>query len=207
MFEGMRQNCGRKTLGQIAAEFEVFVQQCREERAMESEELEARQMKMVLGAAKIGDAKGKDDADAFAAWDWRYTPRPCTKKGCAKLWYSPFDSRLFLFYHATRPSGLRPLTTLCPSCAREDVESAEERIRERGVDAGKGPEWVEWCKQVEGDRRMEEEFWMHAQERVVRVKRVTAAVATEGKDAGSEKIGENKKRKKSDRLKGVCVVM
>jgi hypothetical protein len=207
MFEGMRQNCGRKTLGQIAAEFEMFVQQCREDRAIESEKLEARQKKVVLGATQTESAKGKHDTDAAAVWDWRFTPRPCTKKACAKQWCSPFDGRLFLFYHTARPSGLRPLTTLCPSCAREDVESAEKRIRERGVDAGEGPEWVEWCKQVEDDRKMEEEFWMHAQERVVREKAVTAVAAAERKETGSEKTGDKKTRKKSDRLKGVCVVM
>jgi hypothetical protein len=205
MWESMRQNAGRKTLGLIAAEFEIFTQQCREERAVESEVLEARQKQKVLGAAQ-SNAKGKECADVGEAWDWRYTPRPCTVKGCGKQWYSPFDNRLFLFYHTARPSGLRPLITLCPSCARSDVESAEDRIQERKFDAGAGPEWVEWCGQVKGDRRMEEEYWMQAQERVVKEKGVTAVVSTvKEKEISKEKVRERKK--KSDVLKGICVVM
>jgi len=207
MWESMRQNAGRKTLGLVAAEFEIYVQQCREDRALESDELEARQKKKVLGVAQ-SNVKSKERADAGQDWDWKYTPRPCTMKGCSKQWYSPFDNRLFLFYHTKRPSGLQPLTTLCPSCARSDVEIAEERIKDRRSDAGAGPEWVEWCGQVQNDRRMEEEYWMQAQERVVREKGVSAVVAVrKEKVGGKEGITGKERKKKSEILKGICVVM
>ena len=208
MWESMRQNAGRKTLGLIAAEFELYIYQCREDREGESEELEARQKKLVLGA-ELDKTKGKDAAGTGAGndWEWKYTPRPCTSKGCGKQWYSPFDNKLYLFYHTARPSGLRPLTTLCPSCARADVESAEDKIQDRKDEAGAGPEWVEWCGQVKNDRRMEEEFWMQAQERVVREKRVAVVAGRESKDGVKQNGKEKKTKRRSEMLKGVCVVM
>ncbi|KAF2692211.1 hypothetical protein K458DRAFT_382039 [Lentithecium fluviatile CBS 122367] len=201
VWENMRQNAGRKTLGLIAAEFEIYIQQCREDREWESEELETRQRQRLFGSGQ-SPVKGKEKVDE--GWDWRYTPRPCTMKGCSKQWYSPFDNRLYLFYSTARPSGLLPLTTLCPSCAKTDVEVAEERIEERRCDGGAGPEWKEWCEQVKGDRRMEEEYWSKAQERVVREKGVTMPVSMVKE--GSKK-GAVVEKRKSDKLKGICVVM
>lgn len=198
----MRQNAGRKTLGLIAAEFEIYVQQCREDRAWESDVLEARQRQRILRGRQTG-IKGKEKEGE--GWDWKYTPRPCTKKGCTKQWYSPYDNRLFLFYHTTRRSGLRPMVTLCPPCARADVEDAEERIQERKCDAGAGPEWVQWCEQTKDDRLMEEEYWLKAQERVVREKGVVASTAT--LTVPQRKEAPLEKKKKSNKLKDVCTVM
>ncbi|KAF1976044.1 hypothetical protein BU23DRAFT_59708 [Bimuria novae-zelandiae CBS 107.79] len=198
-YESMRQHCGRKTLGAIAAEFEIFCQQIREERAGESKRMKQWQRQRVLGSAPTS-AKGKEKAWG-EEWDWRYSPRPCTKKGCARAWYSPFDNRLYLFYSTARPSGLLPLCTLCPSCAKQDVESAEERVASRMRDAGGvvGSEFEEWCAQVGRDREMEGEYWEAAQERVVREKMggVSAGVVVEQKNEVKE---EKKKKKRLSRL-------
>ncbi|KAJ4357861.1 uncharacterized protein N0V89_002438 [Didymosphaeria variabile] len=204
-YESMRQNCGRKTLGAIAAEFEVYVQQVREERAEESKRMKVWQKQRVLPSALSGSTKGKEGKEAWGEeWDWRFSLRPCTKKGCEEGWYSPFDNRLYLFYNTPRPSGMVPLSTLCPSCAKDDVENAEEKIDGRRRDVGGlvGPEWGEWYVQVAKDRDMEIEFWENAQERIVR------------EEMGREPAGEvqpeqTAKEKKSKRLMklDVCVVM
>lgn len=201
-WESMRQNAGRKILGLIAADFEVFVRQCREDRAWESDELEAQQRKRILRNTPTG-TKGKEREGE--GWDWTYTPRPCTKKGCSTQWYSPFDNRLYLFYHTNRPSGLRPLITLCPSCARADVEGTEEKIQQRKGDVGGGPDWVQWCEQIKNDRVMEEEYWLKAQERVVWEKGVVASTATLERIRSKEAPVE--KRRKNQKLKGICIVM
>jgi len=155
MFEAMRQNAGRKTLGLIAAEFEVWIQELREEREGESEELEERQRK-VLGAEGKGKGKKKND-DRGEEWEWKYAPRPCTRKGCTRDWYSIFDNRLYLFYHTSRSSSLLPLSTLCPSCARADVEGVEDRIDGKRPEAD-GHVWMDWMEQVKRDREMERDL-------------------------------------------------
>lgn len=198
----MRQNCGRKTLGAIAAEFEVFVQQVREERAEESKRMKAWQKQRVI-LNHSPNVKGKEK-EWEEEWDWRYSPRPCTRKGCEEGWYSPFDNRLYLFYSTPRPSGLVPLSTLCPSCAKDDVEGIEERIEDRRRDVGGlvGPEWQQWYVEVGKDRNMEIAFWEIAQERLVREQMASAPVIA---------VQPNKtiKEKKSKRLTklDVCVVM
>lgn len=201
----MRQNCGRKTLGAIAAEFEVFVQQVREERAEESKKMKMWQGQRVLPSGPSAVTKAGDKDKAWEEeWDWRYSPRPCTRKGCEERWYSPFDNRLYLFYTTVRPSGFVPLSTLCPSCAKFDVERAEERIMGRKRDAGGvvGPEFEEWYVQMGKDRELEVEYWENVQERVVReeMRRYTV---------GEVKPPKTAKEKKSKRLTklDVCVVM
>jgi hypothetical protein len=200
-WESMRQNAGRKTLGLVAAEFEIYIQQCREERQVDSEELEARQKRILLGDRYTS---GKETVSE--CWDWKYTPRPCTTKGCGKQWYSPFDNRLYLFYHTTRPSGLRPLTTLCPSCAKTDVERAENHVEERKHDARAGPEWLDWCEQLQHDRRMEEEYWTQAQERIVREKGTPTPTTTENQTIRKTKVVK-RKGKMSESLKSICILM
>lgn len=206
MWESLRQNAGRKTLGLIAAEFELYIQQSREERAENSEILERKQKRMVLGspAGKTKGSKVKIEDER----EWRYAPRPCTKKGCSKQWYSPFDNRLFLFYHTPRPSGFTPLNTLCPSCARTDVEIAEEKIQDRRAEGGAGPEWMQWCEQVRLDRDMEQEYWEKAQERVLREKGINWPVEVHIQQQQGTGVGKaEKKARKSDRMKEACTVM
>lgn len=201
-FETMRQNAGRKTLGLIAAEFELWTQELEEERDAESQELEAQQRRKVLGAEAKGKKK-KGKAVYDADWDWRYAPRPCTRKGCGKDWYSPFDNRLYLFYHTSRSSSLLPLSTLCPSCARADVEALEDRIEAKRMDADELV-WIDWVEQIRRDREMESVFWESAQERVVREKGVNSPAAA-GKNEKKGSGGAKKGKKESS--KGVCVVM
>lgn len=100
-----------------------------------------------------------------------------------------------------------PLSTLCPPCAKEDVESAEERIEGRQRDVGGlvGPEWEEWCVQIQRDREMEVEFWEGAQERAVREKTGSVAVIA-AQPEKTEKAGKKKKSKMLGK-RGVCVVM
>ncbi|KAL5378725.1 hypothetical protein DPSP01_008949 [Paraphaeosphaeria sporulosa] len=210
-YEAMRQNCGRKTLGTIAAEFEAFVEQVREERAEESKRMERWQRQRVLPSAGVKGKDGKEGKEKENGkgqvweeeWDWRYSPRPCTRKGCDEVWYSPFDNRLFLFYTTARPSGFVPLSTLCPGCAKFDVESAEERIEGRRRDVGGvvGPEFEEWYVQMGKDRELEVEYWEAAQERIVREEM--------GKWSVRSVQPKTTKQSKSKRLTklDVCVVM
>lgn len=202
-YESMRQKCGRKTIGVIAAEFEVFVQQVREERAQESERMSEWQKQRVLSMT-ASKSKGKEKTWE-EEWDWRFSLRQCSKKGCEHPYYSPFDSRLYLFYTTPRPSGLFPLSTLCPSCAKEDVNNAEDRIENRMRDVGGvlGPEWEEWYLQVGRDREMEVEYWESAQENLVRENLALAPMGVTDKE---EKGTKQKKGKRGPKL-DVCVVM
>lgn len=178
-YESMRQNCGRKTLGVIAAEFDIFVEQVREERAEESKRMRTWQKQRLLPAG-VASGKGKEKEEIGTAnekansweeeWDWQYSPRPCTRKGCEEGWYSPFDNQLFLFYTTARRSGFIPLRTLCPGCAKRDAEAAEDRIEDRRRDVGGfvGPEFEEWIVQMGRDRELEVEYWENAQEKIVK---------------------------------------
>lgn len=200
----MRQNAGRKTLGLIAAEFEIWLQEFRDERDRQSQELEEQQRRKLLGGPKT---KKKDKTQNDEEWDWHYAPRPCTRKGCAKDDYSPFDNRLYLFYNTPRPSGLTPLSTLCPTCARSDVEAVEERIEGRREESGGDEVWKEWFWQIRKDRNMEIEFWEQAQERVVKEKSGNwPAAVTKNTDTNNVAV-ETKKEKKQGKLKDICVVM
>lgn len=206
-YESLRQNCGRKTLGAIAAEFELFVQQFREERIEESQRMKTWQRQRVLPSTSMSALAGKGKETVWEEdWDWRYSPRPCTKKGCDKSHYSPFDNRLYLFYTTPRSSGLLPLSTLCPPCAKRDVESAEEKIDSRMRDACGvvGPEWEAWCVQVGKDREMEIEFWEQAQERVVKESMVAAPIVAPRPE--KTKMLKKKSSKRLTKL-DVCVVM
>jgi hypothetical protein len=171
-WERMRQNAGRSTLGAVAEDFEMFLQLYRETRSKEDAQLQQSQRRVVLGTAKpAGPAKSTD-----AQWNWRYTPRPCTKHGCTLPYYSPYATHLFSLYTSRRPAnGLVPLATLCPQCAQAEAEGFERKIEEKwssrcGV--WNPVEWEQWHGNAKKDRDMEMEFWEKAQERVVREKKV-----------------------------------
>jgi len=218
----MRQNAGRKTLGQIAVEFELWKEQFHQDRALEAKALIASQKKKVLKiAGSINKQKEKTPATPAPtnndkndeSWDWRYTPRPCTRKDCKSQWYSPFDNKLYFLYHTSRPSGLIPLPTLCPRCAKTDVEAAEERMEGR---KNEGTMWEQWCEEVRRDREMEVEFWEKAQERLVREEGVVCAASLDEKEEkGKGKKIEKKEGKDGDKvkkgafkkIKGGCTVM
>jgi hypothetical protein len=164
-YESMRQNAGRKTLGVVAQDFEIFLQLYREARRIEDARLQRAQSQRVLGVSSL---KGKATSNGF---DWRYTPRNCTKKGCAAVPYSPFENQCFAFYSFPNPStSLLPLTTLCPSCSRAESEGFGAKLMEKwssrcGWD---GEEWDGWYQNALQTRKAEQEFWEKAQERVVR---------------------------------------
>jgi hypothetical protein len=73
-----------------------------------------------------------------------------------------------------------PLRTLCPSCARNEIETFEKSVVEKwasrcGWDEG---EWNGWLNNAVKDRRLEQEFWEKAQERVVREKEPAGLAAS-----------------------------
>ena len=164
-YESMRQNAGRKTLGVVAQDFEIFLQLYREARRVEDARLQKAQSQRVLG---VTGGKGKAASDGF---DWRYTPRNCTRKGCKAEPYSPFAIHCFGFYNIPNSStSLLPLTTLCPSCSRAESEGFGAKLMEKwssrcGWD---GEEWDGWYQNALQSRKAEQEFWEKAQERVVR---------------------------------------
>lgn len=173
-WESLRQNAGRKTLGFIAAEFEIFLEQFREDRRDVDARLRQTQKLRVLGTGSSAAAtrNGKAKQDNSNEWEWRYTPRHCTKNGCKSNRYSPFANHLYNFYNTRRPSTFFPLQTLCPSCSNAEVEAFEKLIQEKwssrcGWDEA---EWDEWFSNAVRDREMEQDFWEKAQERVVKEK-------------------------------------
>ena len=187
-WERMRQNAGRSTLGAVAEDFEMFLQLYRETRAKEDTQLQQSQKRIVLGTAKPSSnpSKSTDAAKHDAEWNWRYTPRPCTKQGCTQPYYSPYATHLFSFYTSRRAAtGLVPLATLCPQCSQAEVEGFERAIDEKWSSrcGWNAVEWEQWHSNAKKDRDMEMEFWEKAQERVVREKRVTPKA-----DAGAARV-------------------
>ncbi|KAJ4378473.1 hypothetical protein N0V86_006177 [Didymella sp. IMI 355093] len=169
-YETMRQSAGRKTLGVVAQDFEIFLRLYRETREVESARLQKAQSQRVLGSNHTltkGKALQNDD------FDWRYTPRSCTKRGCTSAPYSPFSTQYYGFYNTHNPSTqLLPLTTLCPSCSKTESEGFGAKLMEKwssrcGWD---GEEWDGWYQNAIYARKAEQEFWQKAQERVVREK-------------------------------------
>ncbi|KAH8730222.1 hypothetical protein GQ44DRAFT_607079 [Phaeosphaeriaceae sp. PMI808] len=202
-WESLRQNAGRKTLGQIAAEFESFLDAFRQERKLVDAELQRRQKRIVLGTAKstaktnTQAAKQPDDT----VWIWAYTPRQCTRATCPSDPYSPFANHLYAFYNTPHPLNFTPQPTFCPSCAKKEVEALECSVMQKwnsrcGWDED---EWNAWFENMVQDRNMEFEFWEKAQERVVRergpsrwVERLTAEQAVE--ESKTEKKNVDKRK-------------
>ncbi|KAF2184400.1 hypothetical protein K469DRAFT_709137 [Zopfia rhizophila CBS 207.26] len=199
--ERTRQKAGRKTLGMVEEEFESWMRFFNLERVEESKELERRQRVKVVGwdeGLSPGSKKGKRGEGDAEEWDWKYALRPCTKKGCKREWYSPFDEGLFRWYSRECKFGLRALEALCPACAKEEIEATEKRVEERTTDVSKA-EWENWLANLKNEREVEREFWDKAQGRVVR-ERGMQPRAVEGKEPGLEGKGV-------ETLKELCVVM
>lgn len=189
-YETMRQNAGRKTLGVIAQDFEIFLQLYREARQIEDARLQKVQSRRVLGPQTVAT---KDKGPQNDGLDWRYTPRNCTKRGCTSGPYSPFSVQHYSFYQTPNTSTqLMPLTTLCPSCSKAEAEGFGAKLMEKwssrcGWD---GEEWDGWYQNAVQARKAEQEFWEKAQERVVRErlakKATSVADKVEGKQEGAE---------------------
>jgi hypothetical protein len=208
-WEALRQNAGRKTLGQIATEFDEYMEDFRSERRGEDAELLRRQKSVVLGAPAVKLSQ-PITATNDTQWRWLYTPRHCTRASCHSKPYSPFANHLFAFYHSSRPSKFSPLTTLCPACATTEVESFELLVMQKwGSRCGwDDEEWNKWFEGAVREREREMGFWEGAQEREVRERRVRRTEKGEGvkvkeaNEKGSEsgdivKLEDGLKKKKS----------
>jgi len=197
----MRQNAGRKTLRLIDAEFDIWAQGFRERRRQESTANEKALQTKVLDPSKKGKGgkkEGKADGET-EEWDWRYAARPCTKKDCAREPYSVFDQRFYLWYHTPRKSGLGVLRSLCPVCARKDIDEVERRMRGKWQEMHP-QQWREWMEQVKRDRAAEQNFGEKAQEsRVREYDGVVKIGKHEEEDVTAEKNG--------NLLEELCVVM
>jgi hypothetical protein len=138
-------------------------------------------------------------------WDWKYTPRYCTRAECPSTPYSPFANHLYAFYHTPRSSSFIPLATCCPSCAKTEVEAFEHMVTEKwnsrcGWHEG---EWDVWFENAVKEREMEREFWDKAQERVTREKGPGGRVDGGGKSAEKERGGAGTGEKKLVKRKSV----
>ncbi|KAF3032300.1 hypothetical protein E8E12_003052 [Didymella heteroderae] len=208
-YESMRQNAGRKTLGVVAQDFEIFLQLYREARQLEGARLQKAQSQKVLGTSHALSPKGKVPQNN--GFDWRYTPRNCTKKGCTSPPYSPFSTQCFGFYNMPNSSNqLLPLITLCPSCSKAESEGFGAKLMEKwssrcGWD---GEEWDGWYQNTIQARKAEQEFWEKAQERVVRERLAKAkggaeAVGTQGQGKKAEGKTEAEATPKREKRKSV----
>lgn len=209
-FENMRQNAGRKNIGIIDAEFEIWLTQFRSIRAEEMCEFEEGLKARVVGIAKkkgpkekkpTGGERGEENRNGdrdWIYWDWKYTPRRCTKSACTSDRYSPYDHHFYLWYHTPRITGLSALQTLCPPCARRDVEEAERKRNQAWQDMHP-QEWREWMERLKRNRIREQEFWEKAQE-----SRVRERGPQENADGKKE---EGKEEKGGNLLEDMCVVM
>lgn len=171
-YENLRQSAGRKTLGVIAAEFEILKEGLRRERRRKDAALVQEQKQIVLGVPPIPlnqknhDAKGKPRVQE-AAWDWRYTLRPCTSSHC-KAYYTPYSNHYT--YYRTPISGFLPQETLCSACAKTELEGFVDKIKEKWESRCEWDhrEWHDWYTNACNDRTMEQEYWIEAQEKCVR---------------------------------------
>jgi hypothetical protein len=208
-WESLRQNAGRKTLGQIATDFDDFLDSFKQIRQTQDTQILGRQKRIVLGApnpiASVS-TKATKIQPADTEWNWIYTPRNCTRSSCPSSPYSPFSNHLFAFYHTPRASIFTPLSTLCPSCAKTEVEAFERMVGEQwssrcGWDEG---EWVGWLGKVVTERREGGEFWERAQERVVRERGVGRWVEKEGQGGISgDEAGKGEGRREDGKKKGM----
>lgn len=181
-WERSRQHAGRKTLGLIATEFDIFLEHFREDRRLQGAQLQREQKQRVLGASSVSSStllNNKEKAPENRDWNWRYTPRPCTQSGCTASHYSPYANHLFSFYASPQASTFKPLRTLCPTCAKAEVDAFQQSITDKWSSrcGWNEDEWGDWFDNMVKDRAMEQEFWEKAQERVVREKGPVRRVA------------------------------
>jgi hypothetical protein len=199
----LRQNAGRKTLGIIAAEFEILKEGIRRDRQSKDAALVREHKQRVLGVSPVPlnqknkDTKGKSRIQGDS-WDWRYTLRPCTSSHC-KAYYSPYSNHYT--YYRTPISGTTflPQENLCSACAKTEVESFVDKVKEKyGSRCGwDHQEWHEWYTNACNDRNMEQEYWLRAQERAVRERGPAKWVGRlEEVEVPEEHVGELKKGKK-----------
>lgn len=185
-YETMRQGAGRKTLGAVAQDFEIFLQLYREARQTEDARLQHAQRQRVLGTTPTTPPPQQPTpSDPF---DWRYTPRNCTRKACVSAPYSPFAIPLFPFYHAPNPATqLLPLASLCPSCSRTESAAFGAKLMQKwGSRCGwDGEEWDAWYQLALQRRKSEAASWEKAQQRVVGERRLAGAVVGVGVGAGA----------------------
>ncbi|ORY09383.1 hypothetical protein BCR34DRAFT_602897 [Clohesyomyces aquaticus] len=229
-WETLRQNAGRKNLSTVQGEHEAYIRSVDVARMSEGAELEGRLRSRVLGgwedpnpvspglstasalvALKSGGSgKGKSAETTGAGaggrikeeWDWRYIPRPCTRKSCKSPWYSPFSVTLFPFYTAPHPAfGLVKLPTLCPECAKLDVGAAEAGLEKKRKTVKDEEEWEIVLEKVKRDREVEREFWEKAQGRVVKERGVRFRIVEE------KKKEPELEGKGFEVLRELCVVM
>ncbi|KAG9190755.1 hypothetical protein G6011_08843 [Alternaria panax] len=171
-YEKLRQSAGRKTLGVIAAEFEILKEDFRRERRHKDAALVQEQKQRVLGVLPIvlnqknNDAKGNPRVQEDT-WDWRYTLRPCTSSHC-KAYYTPYSNHYT--YYRTPISGFLPQETLCSACAKTELEDFVNKIKEKWGSRCEWDhkEWHDWYTNACNDRTMEQDYWIKAQEKCVR---------------------------------------
>ncbi|KAH7389569.1 hypothetical protein DE146DRAFT_619701 [Phaeosphaeria sp. MPI-PUGE-AT-0046c] len=196
-WESLRQNAGRKTLGQIASEFDVFLDTFRQNRRVEDAELRQRQKRIILG--------NESSKDEDTEWKWNYTPRHCTRASCPSARYSPYANHLYAFYHSRRSSTLTALPTLCPPCARNEMEAFERMVTEKWMSrtGWDEREWNYWFGAVMQDRDMGREFWEKAQEREVKERQTgqEEGVGKETMDKGEDGVVEKLIAKKKSVFK------
>ncbi|KAE8843412.1 hypothetical protein HRS9122_04515 [Pyrenophora teres f. teres] len=169
-YELLRQNAGRKTLNAVATEFEDVKAEFRGSRKVKDARLVRTQKRRVLGAPVLLAEKGNDARED--AWDWRYTTRPCTTSSCNEH-YTPYSNHLYAFYRTPlAQTSLFPQQIFCPTCAQAEVEGFKQKVKEKwGSRCGWDErEWAAWYDNVSSDRNMELEFWLKAQEKVVKEK-------------------------------------
>ncbi|KAF1997527.1 hypothetical protein P154DRAFT_524731 [Amniculicola lignicola CBS 123094] len=188
-WELRRQNAGRKAMNMIAGEFDMFLKAYEEARGEEGVRLERKMRVRVLGEVSIPSYLGTADEktviekarkQAEESWDWRYVARPCTKKGCQSNWYSIFDIHLYDFYQSEKRFRLRPLATLCPTCAKRDLDMILRTIDAK-YEVLDDEVWHAWVSHIRKNRDVELAYWEKAQERVVRGRGIKFRIVEEKK--------------------------
>lgn len=199
-WEIMRQSAGRKTLGQIDQEFGRFMKQFRAERHTQDARLQQLQRSRLVGAdlnASEARTDGKTSVQ-FDAWDWRYTPRRCTTPACKSPPYSPYATHFYAFYTTPRPSRYTPLPTLCPACAKAEVEATEQKVAEKRASQSEWDHqaWNDWLATVTRSRNMAASSAEKVQEKAVRGKVLAKQAESVAKVGQDDRPSEPVLRKK-----------